>query len=80
MGNEIQRFYCADCGEQGVETLMIEDNGAGHLCPIHDKHPRGQCGNDFPCSGWDGRPCVMNEKDILDSEGGPVVTTWDALP
>lgn len=49
--------FCADC-----ETLMIEDNGAGHLCPVCDTHPASDCGDNFPCSGFDGKPCVLNAR------------------
>lgn len=44
--------FCSDC-----LSLMIEDDGAGHLCPACDVH--GDC-EDFPCSGYDGSTCVLN--------------------
>lgn len=65
-------FYCADCNAR-----MVDDDGAGDLCPVCDVHPRGQCGNGFPCSGYDGKPCVLNIKDATDLGAGQVVTTWD---
>lgn len=43
--------YCADCEARGVDTAMLEDDGAGHLCPVCDVHD--DC-EDFPCSGEDG--------------------------
>lgn len=53
-------IYCAECEAEGRETVMVEDNGAGHLCPIHDAHPTAECGDEFPCSGFDGKPCALN--------------------
>lgn len=47
--------FCEDC-----LSLMVEDNGAGHLCPACDEHPSSDCGSGFPCSGFDGKPCVLN--------------------
>lgn len=44
--------FCEDC-----LSLMVDDYGAGHLCPVCDAHP--SCG-EFPCSGGYGPPCVLN--------------------
>lgn len=47
--------FCAEC-----LSLMVEDNGAGHLCPVCDDHLSSECEGGFPCSGFDGKPCVLN--------------------
>lgn len=70
-------YYCADCTSRGIDTVMVNDDGAGYLCPVCDVHPRGQCGNGFPCSGYDGKPCVLNIKDATDLGRGRPITTWD---
>ncbi len=63
--------FCAECG-----SLMVNDAGAGHLCPACDQHPISDCGSDFPCSGEDlhlrdgsHRPCVLN-RPIVEARPG----------
>jgi len=56
---ETMDALCSECS-----TLMVEDRGAGHLCPVCDDHPIWDCGTAFPCSGLPGLreidPCVLN--------------------
>lgn len=47
--------FCSTCN-----SLMVEDDGAGYLCPACDAHPSTACGQAFPCSGLDGSPCALN--------------------
>jgi hypothetical protein len=50
-----EKYYCADC-----DAEMVEDHGAGWLCPVCDEHNPNECGI-FACSGVDGGRCALNE-------------------
>lgn len=54
---------------------MVEDNGAGELCPSCDWHD--DCG-DFPCSGEPGTrtPLCVLRADIPDLADPVAVEAW----
>lgn len=69
---EHEDAFCANC-----LSLMVEDHGAGHLCPVCDEHD--DC-DDFPCSGFDGDACVLNQPLIIHPLKGPPIPAGGHAP